>query len=49
MKLLVAVETLNGIRMIRSIAITFKAPDPIPRSPEVTPAPNIIENPAFTP
>ena len=38
MKLLVAVDTLNGIRMTLSMASTFTAPDPIPSSPESAPA-----------
>src|SRR5665213_2010254 len=46
MKLLVVVETLNGMRMILSIASTFTAPDPIPSSPLRIPAPNIIAHPA---
>ena len=48
MKLLVVVETLKGNPMIWSMAITFIAPDPIPSSPEISPAPNIRLNPAFT-
>jgi hypothetical protein len=36
MKLLV--ETLKGMRMSRSMASTFKTPDPIPSSPESGPS-----------
>jgi hypothetical protein len=38
MKLLVVVETLKGIRITPSIANTFNAPEPIPSSPDTTPA-----------
>src|SRR5581483_1463878 len=38
MKLLVAVDTLIGRRMARSMAGTLRAPLPIPRSPLTTPA-----------
>ncbi len=48
MKLLVVVETLNGMDIARSIARTFTAPEPIPRSPESAPAPNMRPNPAGT-
>ena len=48
MKLLVVVETLNGIRIAWSIASTFTAPDPMPSSPESVPAPNIRPNPVGT-
>ena len=45
---LVAVDTLKGIRMIWSIAITFTAPEPMPSKPDSVPAPNISAKPAFT-
>ncbi len=48
MKLLVVVETLKGMPIARSMAMTFTAPDPIPRSPESAPAPNIRPNPKGT-
>src|SRR2546427_11888408 len=38
MKLLVVVETLNGNRMMRSIARTLRAPEPMPSRPESSPA-----------
>jgi len=37
MKLLVVVDTLKGMRMILSMAITFNAPEPIPNKPETMP------------
>ncbi|MNE90911.1 hypothetical protein D3C80_1884620 [compost metagenome] len=48
MKLLVVVETLNGIRIILSIAMTLKAPDPIPKSPDIIPATPIMLKPPMT-
>ena len=48
MKLLVVVETLKGMRMAWSIARTLSAPEPMPSSPESTPATNIKLNPAGT-
>src|SRR5580698_5623080 len=45
MKLLVVVDTLNGMRITWSIASTLNAPDPIPNRPESVPAPNIMPNP----
>ena len=48
MKVLVVVETLNGMRMIWSIASTLTAPDPIPSRPESVPATNIRLNPPGT-
>src|SRR5713226_7547527 len=38
MKLLVAVDTLMGSSIARSIAGTFNAPEPMPRSPLTVPA-----------
>ena len=49
MKLLVVVETLNGMRISWSIARTFTAPDPMPSSPDSVPATNIRLNPCGTP
>src|SRR5207244_850817 len=48
MKLLVAVDTLNGMSIARSMAMTLSAPDPMPSRPEMAPAPNIIANPSLT-
>src|SRR5208282_1421417 len=48
MKLLVVVETLKGMRMTRSMAMTLTAPEPIPRRPESVPAPNMRPKPAGT-
>src|SRR5580658_6416932 len=48
MKLLVVVDTLNGMRMARSMARTFKAPEPMPRSPDTAPAMNLRPKPVFT-
>jgi len=41
MKLLVAVETLMGNPIARSIAGTFRIPEPMPKSPLNTPATSI--------
>ena len=41
MKLLVVVETLKGIFIAWSMASTFTAPEPMPSSPDSTPAPNM--------
>src|SRR5260370_2526672 len=49
MKLLVVVETLNGIFIAQSMATAFSEPDPIPSKPDKAPAPNITLNPAGTP
>jgi len=38
MKLLVVVETLNGMRMAWSMASTLTAPEPMPSNPERAPA-----------
>jgi hypothetical protein len=46
MKLLVAVDTLIGRFIAQSMATTFKAPPPMPRRPETTPAANIINSPS---
>jgi hypothetical protein len=46
MKLLVAVETIMGKAMAQSIASTFKAPPPMPRKPDTTPAENITNAPS---
>jgi hypothetical protein len=46
MKLLVVVETLKGMRMMRSMARTLTAPEPMPRRPERVPAPNMVAKPA---
>ena len=48
MKLLVVVETLKGIFMAWSMARTFIAPEPMPRSPDKAPAPNMMLKPAGT-
>jgi hypothetical protein len=48
MKLLVVVLTLNGIFMVVSIAKTFKAPEPIPNNPDITPASVMMEKPPPT-
>jgi hypothetical protein len=48
MKLLVVVATLNGSLIALSIASTFTAPEPIPRSPESVPAPNMMAKAAGT-
>jgi hypothetical protein len=45
MKLLVVVDTFSGRRITRSMARTFKAPEPIPRRPESKPATNITPKP----
>src|SRR5437773_443933 len=45
MKLLVAADTLMGSSMARSIAGTFMAPEPMPRSPLTTPAKYISARP----
>ena len=45
MKLLVVVETLKGIFMARSMAMTLTAPEPMPSRPESAPAPNIMPKP----
>lgn len=45
-KLLVVVETLKGMRMMRSMARTFTAPEPMPSRPESVPAPNMVAKPA---
>ncbi len=42
-KLLVVVETLNGIFIASSIAKTFTAPDPIPSNPDRAPPDNITQ------
>ena len=49
MKLLVAVVTLNGIRITWSMATTLNAPDPMPSRPDKTPATIIMKNPGITP
>jgi len=46
MKLLVAAETFMGKAVAQSIAITFKAPPPMPRKPDTTPAENITNAPS---
>ena len=46
MKLLVVVETLKGSCMAWSMARTFTAPEPMPETPERTPAVNIRLKPA---
>src|SRR5580698_11195955 len=46
MKLLVVVETLKGNCIASSIANTLTAPEPMPKSPERVPAPNIKPNPS---
>ncbi len=46
MKLLVVVETLNGRRMVRSIASTLSTPPPIPSSAESAPATIMRAKPA---
>src|SRR5262249_45066662 len=45
MKLLVVAETLNGMRITRSMAMTFSEPDPMANRPERIPATNIRTNP----
>ncbi len=47
-KLLVVVETLNGIRIMLSMAITLNAPEPIPSKPDIIPAIPIILKPPIT-
>jgi hypothetical protein len=49
MKLLVAVETLIGSRIAKSMAGTFSAHDPIPSSPLTVPARYINPNPRRAP
>ena len=48
MKLLVAVDTLNGNPIARSIANTLSTPDPMPSKPERAPAIAIRPNPSGT-
>src|SRR5580700_3387705 len=48
MKLLVVVETLNGMRIARSMASTLNAPEPMPSRPDSVPATNIRLNPSGT-
>ena len=45
---LVVVETLNGRRITWSIASTLSAPEPMPSSPESTPAASITAKPVGT-
>ncbi len=47
-KLLVVVETLNGKPMTRSMAKTFKEPEPMPSNPESSPATAIKLKPVGT-
>lgn len=44
-KLLVALDGFRGIFIALSIAITLKAPEPIPNIPEAIPAPNMMDKP----
>ena len=44
-KLLVALDGLSGIFMAPSIAMTLKAPEPIPSIPDARPAPNMMAAP----
>ena len=48
MKLLVVVETLKGMRITWSMAITLRAPEPMPSNPERTPATHMSPNPRGT-
>ena len=48
MKLLVALETLIGSRITMSMASTFSAPEPMPSSPEATPATTMSAKPSGT-
>ncbi len=41
-------STLNGIRIMLSIAITFKAPEPIPNNPDIIPAMFMVIKPPPT-
>ena len=48
MKLLVVVDTLNGRRMVWSMASTLRGPEPMPSKPESAPATNIRPKPVGT-